>query len=69
METSSEMIGREEVVQIDEAKLGKRKYNKRRSIRGQWIFDGIQRSNKRLFIEPGFDRPADTLLIVILRNG
>jgi len=51
----------EEVVEIDKAKgLDKRKYNKGR-IKGQWIFNGTQRSTKRLFIEPVSARAADVI--------
>lgn len=31
------------IVEIDEAKIGKRKYQKGRIIRGQWIFGGYER--------------------------
>ena len=66
MESNSEMIGGEgQIVEIDEAKIGKRKYNKGRLIEGQWIFGGIERSTNRLFIEPVCNRSADTLVNVI----
>lgn len=66
MESHSEMIGGEgQIVEIDEAKMGKRKYNKGRVIEGQWIFGGIERTTKRLFIEPVPNQSADTLLTII----
>lgn len=53
------------IVEIDEAKVGKRKYNKGRLVTGQWIFGGVERGSKRLFIEPVPDRSSETLLRVI----
>jgi len=39
MKSNSEMRREEKVVEIDKAKgLSKRKYNKERIIKGQWIF-------------------------------
>ena len=32
------------VIEIDECKIGKRKYHKGRLITGQWIFGGIERN-------------------------
>jgi len=32
------------IVEIDEAKFGRRKYNRRRLITGQWLFGGIERT-------------------------
>ncbi|XP_032682258.1 uncharacterized protein LOC116849325 [Odontomachus brunneus] len=32
-------------VEIDEAKIGKRKYNKGRIVKGQWVFGGIDRES------------------------
>ena len=53
------------VVEIDEAKIGKRKYNKGRLVTGQWVFGGIERETKSLFIEPVPNRSSKTLLRVI----
>ncbi|XP_076626861.1 uncharacterized protein LOC143344575 [Colletes latitarsis] len=36
--------GENEIVEVDEAKIGKRKFNKGRLLTGQWIFGGIERS-------------------------
>ncbi|KYN14575.1 hypothetical protein ALC57_13209, partial [Trachymyrmex cornetzi] len=40
--------GNGKIVEIDEAKIGKRKYNTGRIIRGQWIIGGIERKIKNL---------------------
>ena len=53
------------VVEIDEAKLGKRKYNRGRWIDGQWVFGGFERGSKRCFVVPVPSRGSDVLLEVI----
>jgi len=50
------------IVEIDEAKIGKRKYNRGRTLRGQWVFGGYERDSGRIFIIPVEDRTAETLL-------
>lgn len=57
--------GENEIVEVDEAKIGKRKFNKGRLVTGQWIFGGIERSTKRIFIIPVPNRTSATLLTVI----
>lgn len=32
------------MIKIDEAKIGKRKYNRGRIMQGQWVFGGIERN-------------------------
>lgn len=57
------------VVEIDEAKLGKRKYERGRILSGQWIVGGIQRRGPgepaKVFIVAVPDRKAATLMEVI----
>lgn len=66
VEQHSVQVGGEgTVVEIDEVKIGKRKYNKGRLVTGQWIFGGIERTSKNVFIQPVEDRTAETLLAVI----
>lgn len=48
-------------MEIDKAKIGKRKYNKGRLITGQWVFGGFERDTKKLFIEPVSERSAEML--------
>lgn len=66
---SSEKIGGPGIiVEIDEAKFGHRKYNRGRIVDGQWIFGGIERGSKNMFMEMVPDRSATTLLEVIKRK-
>ena len=54
------------VVEIDEAKLGKRKYHRGHRVEGVWVVGGIERtSEKRVFVVPVKDRSALTLQEVI----
>lgn len=65
-ENYSEKIGGpDKIVEIDEAKFGKRKYNRGRLIKGKWVFGGYERGSKKIFIMPVEDRTADTLLTCI----
>ncbi|KYN29330.1 hypothetical protein ALC57_01231 [Trachymyrmex cornetzi] len=62
---SEKIGGLGHIVQIDEAKIGKRKYNCDRLIKGQWIFGGYEQGSKKMFIVPVEDRTETTLLPVI----
>ncbi|KAI5704940.1 hypothetical protein M8J75_010298 [Diaphorina citri] len=54
------------VVEIDEAKFGRRKYNRGRIIDGKWLFGGIERTEeKKIFLVPVEKRDSSTLLQVI----
>nr|XP_027228456.1 uncharacterized protein LOC113820322 [Penaeus vannamei] len=57
--------GQGKIVEIDESKFGRRKYNVGRVIDGQWVFGGICRETRDLFLVPVEDRTSDTLLAVI----
>ena len=54
-------------IEIDESKFGKRKYNKGKKVEGQWVFGGIDRDTKDLFLVPCMNnkRDKDTLLPLI----
>ena len=56
------------VVQIDEAKFGKRKYNRGRLIEGRWVLGGIERGTGRMFLKIVPSRDAATLLPIIIAN-
>jgi transposase-like protein len=69
LDTEPCMIGGEGiVVEIDEAKFGKRKYHRGHHVEGAWIVGGIERTDeKKAFLERIEDRRAETLLEVIGR--
>ncbi|KAJ8964190.1 hypothetical protein NQ314_005071 [Rhamnusium bicolor] len=63
---NSTVIGGEgKIVEIDEAKIGKRKYNKGRYLEGQWVFGGIERGSRNFFLVAVEDRSAGTLVDII----
>ncbi|KAK4290150.1 hypothetical protein Pmani_036937 [Petrolisthes manimaculis] len=57
--------GKDMIVEIDESKFGKRKYNVGRIVEGQWVFGGICRETKSTFLVPVEKRDKDTLLQII----
>lgn len=67
MDKEDKIIGGEnEIVEIDESKIGKRKYNRGRRVEGQWVFGGVLRSDHtKCFVVPVEDRTKETLLQVI----
>lgn len=57
------------VVEIDECKLGKRKYNRGHRVKGVWMLVGVEKTEERkLFIETIADRSAETIMEVISRH-
>ena len=69
LDAEDRMIGGPEViVEIDESKLSKIKYNRGHRIEGVWVFGGIERTTeKKIFITKVAGRSADTLLTAINR--
>ena len=62
----SEKIGGKDIVEIDESKFAKRKYNVGHRVQGGWVFGGREKDNKRkVFMEAVPDRTANTLLTII----
>lgn len=49
------------IVEIDETKVGKRKYNRGHRVEGQWVFGGICRETGDVFMIPVPDRTRATL--------
>ena len=65
---SVQIGGPGEIVEIDESKFGKCKYNKGRRVEDIWVFGGIDRRTRECFLVPVEDRSCETL-IPILRSG
>lgn len=67
LNTEDIRIGGENViVEIDETKLGKRKYNRGHLVDGVWVVGGIERTpQKKAFLIEVADRTSDTLQNVI----
>ncbi|EFX60123.1 hypothetical protein DAPPUDRAFT_19746, partial [Daphnia pulex] len=53
------------VVEIDESKFGKRKYNRGKRVDGVWVFGGVERETGKCFLVVVQNRTATTLLAVI----
>ena len=53
------------VVEIDESKFGRRKYNKGHRVEGQWVFGGVERGSGKMFLVPVEVRNAETLVGII----
>ncbi|XP_011858202.1 PREDICTED: uncharacterized protein LOC105555769 [Vollenhovia emeryi] len=62
---STKLGGPDNIVEIDEAKFGKRKYNCGRIIKGKWVFGGFERETRKIFLVPVPDRTEKTLLAFI----
>ncbi|KAF8797290.1 hypothetical protein HNY73_001571 [Argiope bruennichi] len=58
---SAPIGGEAVVVEIDESKFGKRKFNRGKRVEGQWVFGGIE----KCFMEALPDRSKETLLGVL----
>ena len=65
---SQQVEGQGVIVEIDESKFGKRKYNRGHRVDGAWVFGGVERTPARkMFAVVVNDRTADTLLPLIAR--
>ncbi|XP_067137581.1 uncharacterized protein [Centruroides vittatus] len=63
--TSEKLGGKDRVVEINEAKVGKTKENAKRVIAGEWIFGGVERESRRTFLVPVESCDGKTLLAVL----
>ena len=62
---NSEKVGGDGVVDIDESKFGKRKFNRGHNVEDQWVFGGVARGSGKVFVVAVLDRFQKTLLLVI----
>lgn len=70
LDEESQVIGGDGIiVEIDETKIAKRKYNRGRRIEGAWILGGVERTgDRKVFFVEVPDRSAETLLTVLSRH-
>ncbi|GFT08100.1 DDE_Tnp_IS1595 domain-containing protein [Nephila pilipes] len=64
-ETSEIIGGVGKIVEIDESKFEKRKYNRGHRVEGQWVFGGVERGSGKLFLVAVHVRTKETLLSLI----
>ncbi len=69
LRNSSPLGGPGKIVEIDEAKFGKRKFNKGAYREGMWVLGGVDRETGQCFLVPcpGNQRDGPTLLPIIQR--
>lgn len=61
--------GKNVIVQIDESKFGRRKYNRGHHVEGVWIFGGVEKTPERkMFLVQVPDRSEETLLHYIQKH-
>ena len=60
--------GKDKIVEIDESKIGKRKYHRGHLVEGQWVFGGIERDSRKSFLVAVEDRSEETLLPIIKKH-
>lgn len=57
------------VIELDETKLGKRKYHRGHRVDGVWVVVGVERTpERRVFMVPVADRSAETLTQIVLAH-
>lgn len=67
VETQDLVIGgRDIIVEIDETKIGKRKYHRGHRVEGVWVVVGVERTTeRRVFCVSVADRSSETLCAII----
>jgi len=65
MQNQKQIGGNNIIVEIDEAKFGRRKYYRGRLITGQWLFDGVEQGTKKMFVVRIASRNTEVLLSLI----
>ena len=49
---SQKIGGPNQIVEVDESKIGRRKYSRGHPVQGQWVFGGVERGSGRTFLVP-----------------
>jgi len=57
--------GTNTTVKIDESKVGRRKYHREHTVKGQWLFGGVEGGSDKTFLVTVSDRTAHTLMTII----
>ena len=65
LEKEHKIGGPGKTVQIDESKLGKRKYHRGHKVEGQWVFGGIEEETRKSFMV-AIKKQDDYLLLLLL---
>lgn len=55
------------IIEIDESKFGKRKYNKGHRVEGVWVFGAVERRSRRIFLIPIRKRTRNFLENIMFR--
>jgi hypothetical protein len=63
--SSDKIVGPNKNVEVDESKIGRRKYNRGHRVESQWVLGGVERGSGRTFLVPVPDRTADTLTALV----
>ncbi|GFX30957.1 DDE_Tnp_IS1595 domain-containing protein [Trichonephila clavipes] len=64
-ENSQQIGGKDCIVEIDESKFGKRKYNRSHLVEGQWVFGGVERGTDKMFLVAAHNRTKETVMALI----
>ena len=64
-ETEDKLGGPGTIVEIDEAKFGRRKYHRGRLVDGHWVLGGVERGTDNVFLSVVPSRDAATLLPIV----
>ena len=69
-EEQGQLGGPGTIIQIDESKFGKRKFNRGRRVEGHWVLGAIQNGSEdfRLIVCPDNIRNAETLIPIIKQH-
>ena len=62
---SERLGGVGKIVEIDESKFGKRKFNRGKRVDGKWVFGGVERGSNKSFFRVVENRGKDVLLAII----
>ncbi|KCZ79764.1 hypothetical protein H312_02847 [Anncaliia algerae PRA339] len=65
-ESNGKIVGRSHIIEIDESKFSKRKYQVGRIINSPWVVGGIDVSTKEFFFVEVINRNSDTLKGIVL---